>query len=113
MNIKILSEQRVRAIVREELRMFDKRIVAMIQKHESVMLGITPSGDPRPDDWAIQTDGLSVRAVTVLSVLGVKTLGELCKLRESDILKSRNCGKKSVHEIKLYLAANGRTLRNP
>lgn len=43
---------------------------------------------------------LSVRAVNVLQTLQITTLGELVDKSEQDLLKHRNCGKKTVQEIK-------------
>ncbi len=47
---------------------------------------------------------LSVRAVNVLQALQITTLGELIGRNESELLKHRNCGKKTVQEIREKLA---------
>ena len=48
----------------------------------------------------VETLELSVRAVNVLQALQITTLGELIVRNEQELLKHRNCGKKTVQEIK-------------
>ncbi|NLG13348.1 MAG: DNA-directed RNA polymerase subunit alpha [Lentisphaerae bacterium] len=47
---------------------------------------------------------LSMRAVNVLDVLQIRHLVELVEMTEQELLKHRNCGKKTVQEIKTKLA---------
>ena len=49
---------------------------------------------------------LSVRALNCLKQADVDTLGELCCLNKSDLLKFRNFGKKSLTELEALLANN-------
>ncbi|MBI1367192.1 MAG: DNA-directed RNA polymerase subunit alpha [Planctomycetes bacterium] len=53
---------------------------------------------------------LSVRANNCLDSAGVKTVGELTRLSESDLLKIRSFGKTSLREIKRKLADLGLAL---
>jgi DNA-directed RNA polymerase subunit alpha len=53
---------------------------------------------------------LSVRASNCLESAGIKTLGDLTKLAESDLLKIRSFGKTSLREIKRKLGDLGLTL---
>lgn len=42
---------------------------------------------------------ISFRAYQVVKHMGVKTIGDLLKLTVSDLMKARNCGKKTLTEI--------------
>lgn len=53
---------------------------------------------------------LSVRSSNCLKAANIKTLGELVKKTEAEMLKTRNFGKKSLAEIKEKLAAYGLSL---
>ena len=46
---------------------------------------------------------LSVRALTCLKLAGIKTLRELVRHKESDLLKFRNFGKRSITELSDFL----------
>jgi DNA-directed RNA polymerase subunit alpha len=51
-----------------------------------------------------------VRAFNCLKAANVKTIGDLVQRKESEMLKYRNFGKKSLTEIKAVLANMGLTL---
>lgn len=55
---------------------------------------------------------LSTRAKNVINLdfRNIKTLGQLCELTESDIIKNRCCGKKTLNEIKEHVKALGLSL---
>ena len=53
---------------------------------------------------------LSVRAANCLNNANITTVGQLAMKSESEMLKYRNFGKKSLNEIKDKLAALGLTL---
>lgn len=55
----------------------------------------------------LQDMDLSVRAYNCLKAADIKTLGELVKLREEDMMKFRNFGKKSKTELEELLADKG------
>ena len=55
----------------------------------------------------LQDMDLSVRALNCLKAAEVDTLGELVKFHRSDLLKFRNCGKKSLTELDELLERNG------
>lgn len=46
---------------------------------------------------------LTVRATNCLKNMGIQYIGELVQIRESDLLKAKNFGKKSLNEIKAVL----------
>lgn len=50
---------------------------------------------------------LSVRAYNALKVKGIKTLGELAQKSESEILRTKSFGRKSLNELKDKLAEYG------
>ena len=50
---------------------------------------------------------LSVRARTGIRAAGVETVGDLIRLRPSDLLKFRNFGKTTLNEVMDFLAENG------
>ena len=53
---------------------------------------------------------LSVRAANCLNNANITTVGELCQKTESEMLKYRNFGKKSLNEIKAKLQELGLSL---
>ena len=55
----------------------------------------------------LQDMDLSVRALNCLKAAEVETLGELVKYHRADLLKFRNCGKKSLTELDELLERNG------
>lgn len=57
----------------------------------------------RPIDW----NNLGGRARLALKTLGVNTVGELARLKRADFGKLRNCGKKTVTELREYLSQYG------
>lgn len=54
---------------------------------------------------------ISVRTANCLQNLNIRTIGELASHTESDLLKRRNFGRKSLKEVKTILAAMGLALR--
>lgn len=53
---------------------------------------------------------LSVRASNCLDSAGIRTIGDLTRMNESDLLKIRSFGKTSLHEIKRKLSEMGLSL---
>ena len=51
--------------------------------------------------------GFSVRVLSGLESAGIKTLGDICMLNKTDLLKIRNFGKHSLVEVDDYLKDNG------
>jgi hypothetical protein len=51
--------------------------------------------------------GLSVRTYNCLFYSQIRTVGELVQHRETDLLKTKNLGRKCLKEIKEYLAEHG------
>ncbi len=56
---------------------------------------------------------LSVRASNCLKNAGIKTIGELVQKTESEMLKTKNFGRKSLNEIKEMLSGMGLSLGMP
>lgn len=50
---------------------------------------------------------LSVRVYNCLLCKNVRTVGELVKKKRSDLLRTRNFGRKSLHQIELLLDGLG------
>jgi DNA-directed RNA polymerase subunit alpha len=53
---------------------------------------------------------LSVATSNALAEGGVRTIGELCRRTETEVLKLRNIGRKGLREIKEILSALGLSL---
>ncbi|MHB8757256.1 MAG: DNA-directed RNA polymerase subunit alpha C-terminal domain-containing protein, partial [Bacillota bacterium] len=53
---------------------------------------------------------LSVRSYNCLKRAGINTVGELINKSESEMIKVRNLGKKSLEEVKQKLASLGLSL---
>jgi hypothetical protein len=49
----------------------------------------------------------SVRAQNIFIGLGLKTVADLNQCTESDLLRTLNCGRKTVNEIKVFLSSRG------
>ena len=56
---------------------------------------------------------LSVRASNCLKTANIRTVADLVQTTESELLKTKNFGKKSLHEIKTILGAMGLSLGMP
>lgn len=54
--------------------------------------------------------GLSTRAQNILNELDIQTFAQLESLKPKDLLKVRNCGKKTVTEIRAFLQTQDRDL---
>ena len=63
-----------------------------------------------PLDRRVDELELSVRSAVGLANLGIETLRELVRHSESDLLKSKNFGRRSLLEIKEILGDLGLTL---
>ena len=53
----------------------------------------------------------SVRTWNILKTVGINTVGELVEKSERDLLKYKNCGRKSLNEIQTLLSDVGLTLK--
>jgi DNA-directed RNA polymerase subunit alpha len=58
----------------------------------------------------IATLELSVRSANCLESAGINTIGDLVRMKESDLLKTKNFGRKSLNEIREILAEMNLTL---
>jgi len=66
-----------------------------------------PAGVPPASTEPVSVLTLSVRASKCVERLGVRTLGELAELSNSDILACRNTGETTLAEIRARLAERG------
>jgi len=60
---------------------------------------------------SISDVGLSPRVYKILSSLGIKNIERLADWGEKELLRTPDCGRRSLAEIKTMLARNGMTLR--
>jgi hypothetical protein len=60
-----------------------------------------------------EMEGITVRACNLLANIDAQTIAELIHLSREDLLKQRNCGKKTVAVIEKGLAKLGLKLRKP
>ena len=60
---------------------------------------------------SISDVGLSPRVYKILSSLGIKNIERLTDWREKDLLRTPDCGRRSLAEIKTMMALNGLTLK--
>lgn len=58
------------------------------------------------NDVTLDYLGMSIRTEHCLSQLGIKTIGDLLKKKETDLLRIPNFGKKSLAELRLNLEAD-------
>ena len=53
---------------------------------------------------------VSVRTCSVLNALGIRSTGDLCRLRIKDLREARNCGKVTIREVEKLMKLYGLTL---
>ena len=88
--------------------------VARIEVGDTVLtFDRVPPEKPRDVDLGMLVAGapLSVRALNCMDNAGIKTLGDLLQRRESDLLRTRNFGRRSVGEVVAWLATMGLALQ--
>jgi DNA-directed RNA polymerase subunit alpha len=61
----------------------------------------------------VAATALSTRAYSAVRNLNVETVGQLMQRTERDLIRLKNCGKKTIAEIKALLAERGLSLREP
>ena len=89
--------QRLRSVVKDESLRETTNQVIDINSHVAKLLN-TP----------IQNLNLSVRAINVLNILGISTFGEIPKIDAAvTLLKVRNSGRKTVHDIEIFIEKFG------
>ena len=89
--------QQLKSVVKDESMRETTNQVVDINAHVAELLN-TP----------IQNLHLSVRAVNVLNVLGISTLGEIPKIDAAvTLLNVRNSGRKTVHDIEVFIEKFG------
>src|SRR5881392_3897923 len=79
---------------------------------EGIEVGPSPAeaADIANFSMPIEDMDLTVRSYNCLKREGVHTVGELVTRSEADLLDIRNCGAKSIDEVKMKLAARGLAL---
>lgn len=70
------------------------------------------TGEPYADEMPINNLTFSTRAKNCFLNMGITTIGQLCKMDATEILKHRNVGNGVLHEIRLNLANGRRWLKN-
>jgi DNA-directed RNA polymerase subunit alpha len=101
------EQEFIAAIVHETVKAITPLMVSIIRE----MNGPDSVEKDELDDIPIRDMNLSVRAVNVLKILGVRTVGELVNMTENDLMKCRCMGKKSLLEIKESLGKMDLSLR--
>lgn len=98
-------------ILMEHLKLF----VGLTEMPEDVEIMVEKEEDEkdRVMEMTIEELDLSVRSYNCLKRAGINTIEELTRKTESDMMKVRNLGKKSLQEVKEKLAALGLSLRQP
>jgi hypothetical protein len=85
---------------------------AAFRARRAMLAGPTPA-EPEHSEWlsrSIDELEVSVRTANTFSRLGLKTVGDLCRLTESDLLKSEGFGRGGLKEVKELLADLGLSL---
>jgi DNA-directed RNA polymerase subunit alpha len=83
---------------------------------EEVMESAAPSEERKPEirneylNRSVEELELSVRSYNCLKNANIQTIGELVQKTESEMLKTKNFGRKSLNEIKEILASMGLSL---
>lgn len=65
------------------------------------------------DDVSVNSLELSIRSQNVLKTKGISTVGQLVKLTKNDLLRIKNCGRRSAREIENQLNEIGLQLGMP
>lgn len=109
------SEERLRRELRArlyQLHTLRAFIDSQILKTTTLIQGLNESNElttalasilEMPLDFA----EMSVRSHNALRNMNVKTVGDLVRLQESDLLRSKNFGQKSLTELKRMLSVRG------
>ena len=90
----------------ERARLFMKDVVASKDMQVETDPGASPLGNAVLDTPVTDFE-LSVRARNCLKKMQIRTLGDLLKITESELLAYKNFGETSLIEIKQMLAAKG------
>lgn len=102
----------------EKLEEENGKLRQIIHQIHTLIAPVMPSTMPLsevevvPSDVGVDELELSVRAFYCLKNSGIRTLGELIQMRETDLLKMKNFGRKSLREIKEILSEKGLALRS-
>src|ERR1700723_2938299 len=87
-----------------------------INFEEEIETGTSPSDDRKPEihnkntHRSVEELELSVRSYNCLKTANIQTIGELVQKTESEMLKTKNFGRKSLNEIKEILSSMGLSL---
>ena len=87
-------------------------IVATLAEDESVAIPTSSREEPLNENLfkSVEEFELSVRSANCLQNANIKYIGELVQKTESEMLKTKNFGRKSLKEIKEILADMGLSL---
>jgi len=87
-----------------------------INFEEEIETGVSSSDDRKPEihnenlNRSVEELELSVRSYNCLKNANIQTIGELVQKTESEMLKTKNFGRKSLNEIKEILSSMGLSL---
>ena len=87
-------------------------LVAISKMHIDVMKETEKVNDEKVLDRTIEELDLSVRSYNCLKRAGINTVFDLTEKTESEMMKVRNLGRKSLEEVKVKLADLGLGLKN-
>ena len=110
---KMLSETVIASLVFQTVYMNFEKLRNVSENFEiSLTMDCTVHQDePQADNETlakrIEDCNLSVRTTNLCKANGIDTLGDLCKLHQTDWLNFRNCGRKSLKELDNLLHNNG------
>ena len=96
-------------ILDEHLRLFENLNEAVM--NASIMSDVEIKPENKFSTMSIEDLDLSVRSSNCLKRNGLKTIQDLCNMRESELMTVRNLGKKSYKEILDKLAELGLSLQ--
>lgn len=107
-------------VTRERIRQIECRSLWKIQQHINEMLCVPLAqylGHEKEEKLDLSDNPivyltLSLRAENALRRHGVKTIGQLCECRKSDLRDFRGMGAKSINEIEMRLATCGLKLKD-
>lgn len=92
--------------MKDELAFFKKRVNELEKENEDLRNGICVGHNNERNkflDEKISDCDFTVRANNLLRCLNVNTVGDLIKLKRTDLLRQRNMGKRTISEIEDFL----------
>jgi hypothetical protein len=101
-----LTKERIRQIINWSLKRLQFSMLPLDESKDSNKYGFKPYELETPRDMK-----LTFRARALLYKLNIHTSDELTRLSEDDLLKHRNCGRKTLRNIQVELRKLGKDLK--